>query len=92
MKQDVMMKVGNLLERYPETRDSDKILCQMYYKLYEGVDTQLSLVETPLESITRCRRKLQQRRPDLEAQQMIKQMRSYEAEEYRIRFGSSRYV
>lgn len=58
-----MKKVENLLESFPETRDSDRLLVEVYLNFYHGIKTLHEYRKTSeapsLETITRCRRKLQ---------------------------------
>lgn len=58
-----MKRVENLLECFPETRDSDRLLVERYMSFYHGIRTFRDYAETkeapPSETITRCRRRLQ---------------------------------
>lgn len=58
-----MKRVENLLQSFPETRDNDRLLVRMYMSFYHGIKTFQEHSETeeapPIESITRCRRRLQ---------------------------------
>lgn len=85
---EIRYKVGKILEQYPSARDSDKILLHLYYKIYEGVKTNISMVETSPETITRCRRKLQEKHESLQAQEPIKIFRSAKQEQFRQSYSS----
>lgn len=77
--------VKELLVRYPQLRNSDKLLVwNVWGKL--GFITQTTHVEgiilredflkaPPIESITRCRRKIQERYPTLQASQPVERAR-----------------
>lgn len=66
-------KVEYLLEKYPRTRDSDKLLIGAVYAHFYGVEVgNTSFKEVLLndklpsfETIGRCRRKIQEQREDL---------------------------
>lgn len=76
-------RVAAILKAKPETRNSDKLLLKQYYKIVEGVETNLDLVNVSPESITRSRRKLQKEHPELEAKECFKQARSEKADRYK---------
>ena len=66
----VHYKVLTVLEEVPSTRSSDKLLIEEVYDRYYGVVNlpfwQVMESELPsFETITRCRRKIQQEREDL---------------------------
>lgn len=71
----VESKVKEILERYPEARNSDKILAFYYYRINENLDlSNLFKTKTSLETVTRCRRKIQERK-ECEATLSTKQER-----------------
>jgi len=54
-------RVKKILEKYPEARESDKLLMYYFYRDEEGVDVSSILkTKTSMETITRCRRKIQE--------------------------------
>ena len=64
-------KVLNILENFPETRDDDKVLYYKYLDIY-GYDTKIKLEDylfnskyPKYDSVSRCRRRVQSKRPDL---------------------------
>lgn len=82
MKKDIIKvneKVESILSRYAETRDSDKKLWLAYNVIYNDLKNVLGEAnyykfrkwllqeKTPVfESLSRCRRKIQENRPELE--------------------------
>lgn len=75
-------RVRNVLVRYPETRDSDKLLCLAIYSLgyglkshassYEDLRAWLLSSEVPtFETITRARRKIQEKEEGLRGKNYI---------------------
>lgn len=58
-----MKRVENLLQSFPETRDNDRLLVEVYLTFYHGIKTLHEYRKTseapPIETITRCRRRLQ---------------------------------
>jgi hypothetical protein len=78
--------VKYLLTTFPETRDSDKKLLLHYYKgkkvIVDGVFNEaLFMTAVPEESITRARRKIQEKYPYLSASPEIEQQRMFKAEQ-----------
>ena len=80
-------RVVRILKEFPETRNSDKLLLQRYYKHYEGIETKLDLVNKTPESVTRARRKVQELNPDLAAEPEFKAARDLLENNYRQYFG-----
>lgn len=56
----VKQGVENVLEQYPEARNSDNLLLLLFWKEYCGLDVKLDFTQklTPFESIRRMRQKL----------------------------------
>lgn len=72
--------IKRLLEAYPRLRDSDKQLVWVVWGgmgLHDGfIITKDSYMKAPpLETITRCRRKIQEYYPNLRASQKVQQLR-----------------
>lgn len=86
---DTLIRVKNLLSQYPETRNSDKHLLDRYYELFERVYTKLSSTQTPVESITRARRKVQELCPELGAEKLVSEFRSAKERSFRSSCGVS---
>lgn len=56
-------RVRYIMQEHPETRDNDMLLCAVYYEAHYGTSDLMSLYSIgaiPMESITRCRRKIQE--------------------------------
>lgn len=75
-------KVEYLLERYPQTRNSDKVLLMNLYSMFYNVnilDTFASVLLDPLlpdyGSVSRARRKIQARREELRAEDKVEECR-----------------
>ena len=83
----VMERVKHILMYYPECRNSDKIVLEMYYQMYEGIATKLSTVVVPPESLTRARRKLQADDNSLRASFVVEEKREEMKEIFRREFG-----
>lgn len=70
--------VKSLLETYPKLRDSDKLLLwnvwgELGY-IYEGTLSRQDFLLAPTpETITRCRRKIQELHPELQSSPEVKQ-------------------
>ena len=60
----VKERISFILDKYPPTRDDDRVLLRYYYRIFEPYVTlkvsELTAMTTP-ESITRCRRKVQEK-------------------------------
>ena len=75
-------KVEWCLEKYPKTRENDRVLIGTVYTRFYGVDIMTPLRDILLddelpsfESIRRCRQKVQELRGDLRAKDEVEQMR-----------------
>ena len=82
-------KVEYLLEKYPQTRSSDKILLLNMYAIFYRVDIRSSCANICLDdrlpdygSVSRIRRKVQERREDLRAEDKIEEFRIASQEAY----------
>ena len=77
-------KVEYCLEKYPICRNDDKILIPTVYKLFYDFDVTVHTAKDLLldknlpsfETITRCRRKIQEDRLDLQATNTARRQRS----------------
>ena len=73
-------KVKSLLQDYPDLRDSDKRLIWVFIKGYPFDFSPMSYEQfngaTEPETITRCRRKIQERFPELRSSKEIQAARS----------------
>jgi len=83
----VMERVNHILRYYPECRNSDKIILEMYYSMYEGVLTELSKVDVSPESVTRARRKLQADNEELRAVPEVEEAREERQQTFKETFG-----
>lgn len=75
-------KVEWCLEKYPKTREDDRILIGAVYTRFYGVDINTPFRDILLdknlpnfESIRRCRQRLQEKNEDLRARGVIEEMR-----------------
>lgn len=82
-------KVEYLLEKYPHTRDSDKALLTnlyvMFYKvnIFDSFTDILFNDELPTyDTVSRARRKVQERREDLRAKDKVEAQRIADQEAY----------
>ena len=62
--QTAVERVEELMEKYPSTRDNRQLLCILYWKIYDGlqlpyIPDEVLCTLTPLETITRAQRKVQ---------------------------------
>lgn len=87
MKQKLYDVVKKLLEDYPAMRDNDRMLMWSVWEkqglTYRStIDSDRFIYEaiTP-ESITRCRRKIQEQHPSLAASEKVKELRKSREEE-----------
>lgn len=94
---NVQEKVKGLLTRYPETRDNDMLLYVKFAELIDSEyhqnalhrpfeDVVLNLKEYNLPSfgsVGRARRKLQEKYPELRADDKVEYFRSEEEQKYR---------
>ena len=78
----MMDKVEWCLEKYPKTREDDRILIGVVYTRFYGVDIMTPLRDILLdeelpsfESIRRCRQKVQEKNENLRARGVIEEMR-----------------
>jgi hypothetical protein len=82
-KKKVREHVEELLEKYPKTRNDDKLLLLAYWKEVDNVEMNGKIMSisdfvakaTPAESITRARRLVQSEREDLQPIKEIKEIR-----------------
>jgi len=73
-------KVEWTLKMYPETRSSDKLLLwKIVAKDKDTIDFQDFLNAPPMESVTRCRRKIQEKKPGLRATKEVEEQRNLNA-------------
>ena len=80
--------VVSVLESQPKTRSSDKLLTLEIYKMmgvnvYEPFTDILQADVPSIETIGRCRRKAQERRPELAATEEVKGFRAEREEEFK---------
>lgn len=81
-------KVWYCLEKYPETRSSDRKLILYIYSEFYGVYNQafnrvIENTDLPsFESIRRCRQKVQEENEDLRAEKPVEDVRIAKQEEY----------
>ena len=87
---DVEPKVATILEAFPHTRDSDKLLVLNVYNAFynvgvnDGFAAVMMRTDLPsFESIRRARQKLQAKYPELRATDKVEAIRSAEQEDYR---------
>lgn len=81
--QSMHIKVERILELCPKTRDNDCLLVGTIYKNYYDFDVNTRLARDMLlsdklpswETITRCRRKVQEERPDLRGSREARERR-----------------
>ena len=78
--------VKKLLEKHPELRDSDKeliwTLLELQGKVYEGrVSKKGFLSAVSAESVTRARRKVQEKYPELQSSEWIQRRREEKEKE-----------
>jgi len=81
--------VMEIMEEQPETRSSDKQLILSVYKKV-GVDIWSPFTEVltnkdipPMESITRCRRRVQEHHPNLLGAESVEEQRCLNEQEYK---------
>lgn len=68
------------LRQHPETRSSDKLLLwKIVAKDKDSITFQDFLNAPPMESVTRCRRKLQEQHPELRAVKSVEEQRNLNA-------------
>lgn len=72
MNNSIKRKVKELMKEYPQCRDNDRLLCYRYYieHLYKRDGSMLASIQdcflkTPFESITRFRRMIEEKNPEL---------------------------
>ncbi len=90
---NVESRVKVLLEKYPETRNNDFQLSSKYYWFFMNFDftkpffnvleNEKELDLTPFESITRARRKLQEKHKELQAVKEVKEKRKEREKEFK---------
>lgn len=88
MKKELEMRVLNVLQNKPETRGDDYLLVLEVLKFYANEKMSLESIMInhktlglpSLESITRCRRRLQEEDPSLSSQK-IKEFRKKETKQ-----------
>ncbi|EIM08437.1 hypothetical protein A1A1_00933 [Planococcus antarcticus DSM 14505] len=73
-------RVANILNRYPDTRDSDLTLQMRYWRVYDGVESENIDIKTmygleKLTSITRARAKIQNEYKLFQARDKVRQRR-----------------
>ena len=83
----VKYRVVQLLRRYPQTRNSDKLLLEKYYRVYEKKDIKLTAVKTNFKTILRSRQFIQSHNPDLRASEEVQQVKKNNEEVYREEFS-----
>tara|TARA_Y100000310_G_C20469998_1_gene709502 strand:- start:84 stop:356 length:273 start_codon:yes stop_codon:yes gene_type:complete len=71
----IKVNVVNLLKKFPEARNDDRLLLELYFVEHEGINTCLSITQTSCESITRCRRKIQEEMDDLRSDPEVEEYR-----------------
>jgi len=79
-KMTIYELVKDILTNYPATRDSDhKLVWSVWIKEGKVIGGKISLDDflatTPIESITRARRKIQEEHPELQASPIIQEAR-----------------
>jgi hypothetical protein len=78
----VMQRTKQILSEYPEARSSDNRLILLYFHKFHGVtltDSQFNkMLDPPFETITRCRRKIQEKGDFLPNSKVIRQRRGKE--------------
>ena len=88
----IKQKVTHLLEKFPETRNSDKLLQHWFWTTYDNVtdlNNWLSRATDP-ESIRRCRQKIQEEREDLRSVPEVQEAKDLKQMEM-FNFVSRRY-
>lgn len=77
---NISWKVEWTLRNYPQTRSSDKLLLwKIVAKDKDSITYQDFLNAPPMESVTRCRRKLQEQHPELRAVKEVEEQRNLNA-------------
>ena len=88
----VEQEVENLLRQYPVCRKSDKWLLVKYWQEVNGLPINVSCIDfdnwTAAETITRARRKIQEKIPELRADTDISVARAFKEEQVREHYGS----
>ena len=85
---NITAKVWYLLDKYPETRNSDRTLILYYYSEFEGIfNTPFNRVMentelTSFESIRRARQKIQEEHPEYRAVKSVEDVRIAKQEEF----------
>ena len=84
--------VKSVLEEFPETRNDDFLLYTVvavslnedvnYYSFTRAMQLHKKLGIPPFESVTRCRRKLQAKFPELAASDAVQDIRNENISEY----------
>lgn len=91
-------EVKRILENIPETRDNDMILYYEYclqnwvrptemYKVFSDSDFRKNKRVSVFESVSRARRKVRERNPELKATKVVQELREEKEEEFRNYFG-----
>jgi hypothetical protein len=83
----VRYNIIKLLKEYPQTRNSDKLLLEKYYLIYEKMNIPLSKVKANPITIWRSRQKVQELNPNLRANEKVQDFREINEEIYREEFG-----
>lgn len=76
-------RVIKLLKRFPETRNSDRVLLEKYYEVYEDISIPLTKTKTNPVTIWRCRQAIQAKNPLLRANEEVQTQRNQNAEAYK---------
>lgn len=92
MLKTVKDKTGHILENYPETRNSDKVLTRKYRQVFDWLDQVMDLTTycklTSAETIGRCRREFQEHGEHL-ANEKVQEERELRESVHRSEFGGN---
>ena len=78
-------RVVQLLKQFPETRNSDNLLIRRYLQHFCS-DAPIDQMDCSVETITRCRRWIQSKNPELRADEIVSEFRSANEEVYKDEF------
>jgi len=87
--ESVSYAIITLLKKYPKTRNSDKLLMELFYRFYEGKEINLSAVNTSPATLVRSRRFAQKHNPSLKGIPEVEILRESHSKEFK-RFFSDR--
>jgi hypothetical protein len=84
-------RASYLLSKYPLARNSDNLLCEVYYREFEEIEIPLSKVKTPVITIVRVRRDIQRNNPLLApTDAKVKEKREQKSKKFKKIFGEEK--